>query len=132
MRLLYERHPIHQGGSDENRTEDRPHADADHETPRAPNLEHASNLAMDDRGSRTGGNPPKAWGTMAMNDSYGSMMREVMKKSMSKAAGTYRPAKLIPTWWDRNGNFVGVVCWVIVILAVFTELLWMWVKSLPR
>lgn len=52
------------------------------------------------------------------DDGYGSMMREVLKKSMSRPSG-YRPSRMIPTWWDRNGELIRIILWSVATLGGF-------------
>lgn len=65
------------------------------------------------------------------DEGYGSMMREIWKRSASQPAG-YKSAKMIPTWWDQNNHWIGQVCWALVVAFFGIEIIILYGTKWPR
>jgi hypothetical protein len=78
-----------------------------------------------------------------MTDSYGSVLRDRMKKSMEQPAKCHclrcrgkvnmpKKASVVqPSWWELNNEWVGTVAWCFVAAMVGTGLIFVY-GILPR
>jgi len=53
---------------------------------------------------------------------YGSSTRAAMKRSMERPSERRR-ARFIPTWWDRNSEYVGGVLYGILFAFIGLEII---------